>query len=304
MKATDPATVARAVALRRTHSLKQIAEELGVSSGTVKSWMARAGVKLGNNEALRALMTLPPITASEGTAVVVAPDLPPQEAVTGIPDVDAMLWLRAVVATEHPDHIAKALEAVTRIKTKPEELETAYMMWLRKRQGDMAAIFGSMGFANLKSHAKEVTRDAAIKAEGLARFGTAEALHADTEAERFCIEALHGLDGGGTLDGIDPDDVAQRFKARPDLLPMTLDDCLFELAYWSDLYQLRRPYGYSEHAHEVYARERFVFAELAHIRPRTKAEAIDVLRYLAEDGEDRMGDEHAQAILENLVGTP
>lgn len=304
MKPTDPAIVARAVALRRTHSLKRIAEELGVSLGTVKAWMSRAGVKLGNNEALRTLMSLPPIKASEGTAVVVAPDLPALEAVTGIQDVDAMLWLRAVIATEHPDHIAKALEAVKRIQTPAKDLETAYMMWLRKHHGDMGAIFGSMGFADLKSHAEKVTRDAATKAEGLARFGTAEALHAETEAERFCIEALHGLDGGGTPDGIDPDDVAQRFNARPDLLPMSLDDCLFELAYWSDLYQLRRPYGYSDHAHEVYARERFIFAELAHIRPRTKAEAIDVLRYLAEDGEDRMGDEHAQAILENLVGLP
>ena len=304
MKATDPAIVARAVELRRTHSLRQIAEELGVSLGTVKSWMARAGVKLGNNEALRAMMTLPPIKASEGTAVVMAPELPAQEAVTGIKDVDAMLWLRAVIATEHPDHIARALEAVKRIKTPAKDLETAYMMWLRKRHGDMGAIFGSMGFADLKSHAERVTKDAATKAEGLARFGTAEALLADADGERFCIEALHGLDGGGTLDGIDPEEVAARFKARPEYLPHTLDDCLFELAHWRDLYQLRRPYDYLEHAPEVYARERFVFAELAHIRPRTKAEAIDVLRYLAEDGEDRMDDEHAQAILENLIGTP
>ncbi|WP_310461060.1 sigma-70 region 4 domain-containing protein [Sphaerotilus sp.] len=301
MKPTDPATVARAVALRRTHSLKQIADELGVSSGTVKSWMARAGVRLGNNEALRALMTLPPIKASESTAVALAPELPALEGVTGIPDVDAMLWLRAVIATEHPDHIAKALEAVKRIKTPPKELETAYMMWIRARQGDMAAVFASIGFADLKAAAKKATKDATTRAEGLARFGTAAALLADTEAEQFCIETLHGLDGGGTLDGIDPAEVAQRFKARPDLLPMTLDDCLFELAYWNDLYQLRRPLDYVEHAHEVYARERFVFAELAHIRPRTKAEAIDVLRFLAEDGEDRMDDEHTQAILENLI---
>lgn len=303
MRATDPDTVARAVALRRTHSLRQIAEELGVSLGTVKSWMARAGVKLGDNEKLRALMTLPPIKASEGTAVVVAPELPAQEVVTGIKDVDAQLWLRAVIATGHPDHIAKALEAVKRIKTKPKDLELAYMRWLQAKHGDMAAVFGSMGFADLERHAKEVTRDAAIKAEGLARFGTTEALLADTPAELFCIEALHGLDGD--LGEFDPAEVAALFKARPDLLPMTLADCLHELRFWDALYWLRRPHGHMDDAQEVQARREFVFCELAHIRPRTKAEAIDVLRWLAADDDgDTMRRDEAQAILENLIGTP
>lgn len=299
MKATDPAIVARAVALRRTHSLKQIAEELGVSVGTVKSWMSRAGVKLGNNEALRALMSLPPITTSEGTAVVVAPALPPQEAVTGIPDVDAMLWLRAVIATEHPDHIAKALEAVKRIKTPAKDLETAYMMWLRKRHGDMGAIFGSMGFADLKSHAAGVTKDAATKAEGLARFGSKDALLADTPAERFCIEALQGLEVGKYCE-FDADEAAARFKARPEFLPGALADCLHELAYWSDLHQLRQPHGHMDDAHEVLARREFVFRELAHIRPRSRDEAAEVLRYLADDA-DRMDTKEAPDILRNLI---
>ncbi|WP_310460676.1 sigma-70 region 4 domain-containing protein [Sphaerotilus sp.] len=307
MKPTDPATVARAIALRRTHSLRQIAEELGVSLGTVKTWMSRAGVKLGNNEALRTLMSLPPITTSEGTAVVVAPELPAQEAVTGIKDVDAMLWLRAVIATEHPDHIAKALEAVKRVKTKPKDLETAYMMWLRSRQGDMAAIFGSMGFADLEGAARSATERAATKAEALARFGTAEALLADTDGERFCIEACHGLKWhteAPHYGGFDPAEAATRFKARPEYLPHTLDDCLFELAHWNDLCRLRRPFDVADQQVEVNARDDFLFGELAHIRPRTKAEAIDVLRYLAEDGGDRMDRRETPAILENLVGTP
>lgn len=305
MKPTDPATVARAVALRRTHSLKQIAEELGVSLGTVKSWMARAGVKLGDNQALRALMTLPPIKASEGTAVVVAPELPAQEAVTGIKDVDAMLWLRAVIATGHPDHIAKALEAVKRIKTKPKDLELAYMRWLQVKHGDMAAAFGSMGFANLEGAAKSATRDAAIRAEGLARFGTAEALAACTEAERFCIEACHGLEQhteAPHYGSLDPAEAAPRFEARPEYLPHTLDDCLFELAFWDDLYRIRRPIEYYEHLHEVYARTDFIFGQLARIRPRTKAEAVDVLHYLAAG--DRLDRKESRAILENLIGTP
>lgn len=305
MKPTDPAVVARAVALRRTHSLKQIAEELGVSLGTVKAWMSRAGVKLGNNEALRALMTLPPIKASEGAAVVVAPELPAQEAVTGIKDVDAMLWLRAVIATEHPDHIAKALEAVKRIKAKPKDLELAYMRWLQAKKGDMAAIFGSMGFADLEGAARSATERAATKAEALARFGTADALLADTDGERFCIEACHGLKWhteAPHYGGFDPAEAATRFKARPEYLPHTLDDCLFELAYWNDLYRLRRPFDVADQQVEVNARDDFLFGELAQIRPRTKAEAIDVLRYLA--AEERMDRAETPAILENLIGTP
>lgn len=303
MKATGPAIVARAVELRRTHSLRQIAEELGVSLGTVKAWMSRAGVKLGNNEALRALMSLPPIKASEGAAVVVAPELPAQEAVTGIKDVDAMLWLRAVIATEHPDHIAKALEAVKRIKTPAKDLEAAYMMWLRKRHGDMGAIFGSMGFADLKSHAEKVTKDASTKAEGLARFGTASALLGETDADRAIAEALSSLDW--SHGEADPAEVAALFKARPDLLPMTLGDCLHELLFWDSLFQLRRPFGCIDHFAETSARIEFVFCELAHIRPRDKAEAIAVLRWLAADDDgDTMRRDEVQGILENLIGTP
>ena len=233
MKRTDPATIARAVAMRRTHSLKQIADELGVSVGTVKSWMARSGIKLGDNQALRALMTLPPIKANEGTAVVVAPELPLQEAVTGIPDLDAMLWLRAVVATEHPDHIARALEAVKRIKTPAKEIEGAYAMWVRARHGDMAGVFASIGFADLKRHAEEVTRDAAIRAEALARFGTTEALLGESHADRAIAEALSSLDW--SHGEANPAEVAELLKARPDLLPMTLADCLHELIYWDSL---------------------------------------------------------------------
>jgi hypothetical protein len=51
---------------------------------------------------------------------------------------------------------------------------------------------------------------------------------------------------------------------------------------------------------EAYARECFAFRCLARIRPKSKAEAIAVFRYLA-DGE-RMDDTETESILLNLIG--
>lgn len=48
------------------------------------------------------------------------------------------------------------------------------------------------------------------------------------------------------------------------------------------------------------ARDWFVFGMLAEIRPRTKEEAVAVLRYLGE--EERMDMQETNAILMNLVG--
>jgi hypothetical protein len=305
LKTTTPPEVRRQVlALRRSHSLREVAEITGLPLSTVKTLCARSGV-FGDNQALRALMSLPPVSASNTTSVALAPELPAQEATTGIKDVDAMLWLRAVIATEHQGHITKALQAVKRIKTPAKELERAYMRWLQAKEGDMAALFGSMGFADLEGVARSATSRAAVKAEALARFGTADALLADTEAERFCLDALHGLEWhteAPHYGGHDPAEVAARFKAHPAYLPQTLDDCLFELAHWTALYHLRHPFGVVDQQGEVQARERFIFGELAHIRPRTQVEALDVLNHLVERERLDDGDE-AVSILKNLICT-
>ena len=98
----------------------------------------------------------------------------------------------------------------------------------------------------------------------------------------------------------DAQEVAARFKARPELLPNTLIDCLHELAYWSALYWLRNSMGSCDNAPQAHAREGFVFGYLACIRARTKDEAVSVFRYLAAG--DRMDDKETEAILLNLIG--
>ena len=84
-------------------------------------------------------------------------------------------------------------------------------------------------------------------------------------------------------------------------MPHTLSDCLHERAYWNELYWLRHAHpDAGDHWPEVQARDDFAFRSLARIRPRSKDEAVAVLRFLADkDYMDRPG---VTAIIENLVG--
>jgi hypothetical protein len=123
-----------------------------------------------------------------------------------------------------------------------------------------------------------------------------------TEAEAFCIEALRGLEANGQLGDFDKGAVADRFYAHLELMPHTLTDCLYELDYWSKLYWLRNAVDRdaSDGPAESTARDWFVFGLLAEIRPRDKAEALAVFRYLVASDRDDMAE--AEAILCNLIG--
>lgn len=280
--------------LRRSHSLRKVAEQTGLSIGTVKTICSRSGAFRDNLEH-RALFSLPPIQASTSTALEV-PSLPPQEAVTGDHDLDAVLWLRAVIQTGQTALIEKAMRAAKRIKTPLPELEKRYMNHLvSKNPGDFTVIFKTMGFADLQGLAKSAVEKLAKQNEATARFG--DALFANTPAEQFCIEALAGLECKGFFD---EQEVDARYQARPELMPNTLSDCLHELAYWSALYWLRNSVESCDNAPEASARDAFVFRSLARIRARTKDEAIAVFRYLADD--ERMDDTETEAILLNLIG--
>ena len=286
----------RVLDLRRSHSLREVAEQTGLSIGTVKTICSRSGAFRDNPEH-RALFSLPPIQTSTSTALEV-PSLPPQEAVTGDHDLDAVLWLRAVIQTGQSALIEKAMLAAKRIKTPLPELEKRYTQHLIKANpGNIFATFASFGFADLEGLAKKAVEKLAKQNEATARFG--DALFANTPAEQFCVEALTGLKRGGTLD-FDGQQVYARFKARPELMPNTLSDCLHELAYWSALYWLRNSLGGGDNAQEADVRDSLVFRSLARIRARTKDEAIAVFRYLADS--ERMDDEETEAILLNLIG--
>lgn len=298
--ATPGCTHEQVLSLRRSHSARQTAELTGLPLGTIKAICSRSGA-FRDNPKHRALFSLPEPRPSDCTGLVV-PELPPQEPVTGHKELDALLWLRQVISTGDPALIDKAMEAAGRIKTPLKALEKAYTTFLtHKHPNNPFATFAAVGLDDLKGLADRATKAASNRAEAMARFGDERSLFDETPAERFCVEVLEGtgFDAYGAL--IDAT-VTERMKARPEYLPHTLADCLRELHYWRRLYSLRHAVDRdaAESSPECYGRERFAFAQMAHIRPRSRDEAAEVLRYLAGDA-DRLQDEAAADILRNLI---
>ncbi len=181
-----------------------------------------------------------------------------------------MLWLRETIQTGHPAFIDKALDAATRIKTPAKELERRYARHLTDTTGNTIAA---------------------------ACFGTDDP-DMLTEADRFCIRTLKGAKSDGF--GFDDDEAAARFREHPELVPHTLENCLYELAFHHDLYRLRNAATGWDGPPELYARETFTISLLAEIRPRHKAEAKAVLSYLLNN--DLKNNRHFDIILENLLG--
>ncbi|HEN8712345.1 TPA: hypothetical protein U8203_002784 [Pseudomonas putida] len=246
------------------------------------------------------MFALPPISASTETLPSV-PELPPQEVVTGDKEVDAVLWLRSIISTGQAVLIDRAMEGAKKIRTPLDALEKRYRDHLvATNPGHVFAAMSSFGFADLDALATRAIEQHRLRLEGTARFG--DALLADTEAESFCIEVLRSLERSGPLLDFDKAEVADRFNAHPELLPHTLADCLYELGYWDQLYRLRNAVDRdaSDGPAEATAREWFVFGLLAQIRPRDKAEALAVFRYLIASQRDDMAE--SEAILCNLIG--
>ena len=291
----------RVLDLRRRYSIREVAEQTGLPIGTVKTICSRSGA-FRDNQAHRALFSLPPIKESAETLPAV-PELPPQQRVTGDKEVDAVLWLRQVIGTGQAALIEKAMQGAKKITTPLDQLEKRYTQILASANpGNLFATFASFGFADLEGLAKKSIEKAARQNEARSRFG--DDLFAETTAESFCITALHSRKPERI--GFLPDAaVDQRFGAHPELLPNTLADCLHEIAFWGDLYALRNAVDRdcSELLPEACAREQFAFRSLGRIRPRSKDEALAVLRWMLEDKQNNMGrGADTDTILLNLIG--
>ncbi len=301
MKQTvSPETRQQVLELRRQHSIRAVAEQTGLPLGTVKTICSRSGA-FRDNVAHRALFSLPPMRHTSQTLPAV-PELPPQQRVTGDKEVDAVLWLRQVIGTGQAALIEKAMQAAKKIKTPLDQLEKRYRDWLTANHpGNLFAAFSSFDFANLEGLATKSIQKAARQHEARSRFG--DDLFAETPAESFCITALDGLkpDRIGFIADAEAD---QRFGAHPELLPNTLTDCLREITYWHELGSLRGSVDlYTDGPPEAYTRRCFAFRMLGRIRPRSKDEALSVLRWMLEDKQNNMdrGD-NTDAILLNLIG--
>lgn len=288
----------RVITLRRNNSLSKVSELVGLPLGTVKTILSRSG-RFKDNPKHRAMFTLPEEQKATSTQPATL-DLPPQQVVTGDKEVDALLWLRAVISTGQAGLIERAMEAAKRIETPFKELEKRYHDYLHVSQpGNFFATFGAIGFADLDSLAKKSIMREQRRCEALARFG--DAIFDDTRAEVFCTEMLRGLDPRKDVIGYDKHEAAERFKQCPEYLPNTLADCLYELDYWSQLYRLRNALdsNYDDSGSESCARDWFVFGLLAEIRPRNRNEAKAVLKYMRDH--ERADMEESDAILDNLL---
>lgn len=284
---------AQVLELKRKHSYNEVAAITGLPLGTVRTIVRRSGA-LSDNPKHRLMFTLPAIKHSASTQLA-AFVMPSQREVTGDKEIDAVLWLREVIATGDPLAIDRALQAVANIKTPLAEIEKRYASHLRKNGGSMFAAFKAIGFADINAHVEKSKTTALRKAEAAARFGDDPDLM--TEAERWVIRVLDGVDVG--LMDSDRSEIADRFKQHPELMPHTLADCLHELSFWDELYWLKQAADAGEPAQECYEREHFIFDLMAEIRPRSREEATAVLQYIIDH--ERKDDEHADAILFNLV---
>ncbi|QVE19580.1 hypothetical protein KGD89_04230 [Pseudomonas cichorii] len=247
----------------------------------------------------RAFFTLPPIRSSTETLPSV-PELPPQQRVTGDKEVDAVLWLHSVIKTGQTAMIDLAMQAAKKIKTPLDVLEKRYRDFIvMTNPGNPFAALSSFGFGDLERLAESSTRARGLHLEAYARFDDPLA---ETEPDMFCITGLQSLERAGKFGDFDKAEVAERFKAHPDLMPNTLADCLHELGYWNQLYLLRNAVDRdaSDGWAESTARDWFVFGLLAEIRPRNKTEALAVFRYLVSSERDDMAE--SEAILCNLIG--
>lgn len=223
-----------------------------------------------------------------------------KQGVTGDKEVDAVLWLHSVIKTGQTAMIELAMQAAKKIKTPLDVLEKRYRDYLaRAHPGNLFAAMSSFGFGDLEAMAKRSIKEHTLRLEAFARFDDPLA---DTAPDLFCLETLCGLEPTGQFGDFDKREVAERFKARPDLMPNTLADCLYELDYWHQLYMLRNAVDRdaSDGPAESTAREWFVFGLLAQIRPRSKAEALAVFRYMVSSERDDMAE--SEAILCNLIG--
>lgn len=299
----SPELRAQVLELRRTSSITEVARITGVAVGTVKTICSRAGATR-DNQVARAFFTLPPLVLTDTTAVAIPAALPEQRAVSGDKDVDAMLWLREVVATGDADLIATALQAAERIKTPAKELELRYGRHLIAAAGGntFAGVFGSINFADLAGHARNVIDRQTRQREAVARFGSEVAMWADQATEQFCIDVLIDMKPSGMFNEYDTDAAVKAFEVEATLRPHTLADCLRELSYWSALYTQRSAFEqHCDNIPPVRAREAYLHRCLSVLRPKSRDDAKAVLRHIADD-KDSFDDEVTDAILENLIG--
>ncbi len=266
---------------REGKGYKTISRLTGVNLNTVKTTCRRSGLFRDNPEH-RVLFTIPEKKYS--TAVAVPKPLPPQRTITGDKQTDAYLWVLEVIKTGEPAHIAAAEDALKKLTITPKQAQENYTRHLQAQGAGWTSVFSTMWMDNPQHYIDQAK--AQYEKAGAVRgvFGSLEAVFKPVEAERL-IEEVYGV-----YQEIYCDYMAEgpgEF-AFTDVLPepYTLSDVVREIQYWDWLSSMRNgafrelyPNEYPNENGHLWDREQYLDHLLETIRPLTRIEALDVLKW-------------------------
>lgn len=283
---------------------KTISRLTGVNLNTVKTTCRRSGLFRDNPEH-RVLFTIPEKKYS--TAVAVPKSLPPQCTITGDKQTDAYLWVLEVIKTGEPAHIAAAEDALKKLTITPKQAQENYTRHLQAQGAGWTSVFSTMWMDNPQHYIDQAK--AQHEKAGAVRgvFGSLEAVFKPVEAERR-IEEVYGVyqeiycdymaNGPGEF-------------AFTDVLPepYTLTDVVREIQYWDWLSSMRggahKELYHDEYAHEdthLWDREQYLDHLLETIRPITRAEALDVLKWYLDYPRYQDMNADSDGVYLNLIG--
>ncbi|WP_288887098.1 hypothetical protein [uncultured Citrobacter sp.] len=284
---------------------KTISRETGVNINTVKSICRRSGLFRDNPEH-RVLFTIPEPKYSTELATV--KPLPPQQVITGHKQTDAYLWVLEVIKTGEPAHIAAAEAALKKLTITPKEAQEQYTRYLQQNGAGWAAALSTMWLDNPQHFISNAQsqREQATKVRGV--FGSYGAVFEPVPAE-YLIESRYGSYREIYCDYMQEGDGEFIYT---DVLPApyTLSDVVREYQYWDWLSKMRGAAHRElypednlwENSH-LWHRENWLEKQLETIRPVSRREALDVLKwYLESENFADMG-RRQDGVYLNLIGS-
>lgn len=289
---------------REGKGYKTISRLTGVNLNTVKTTCRRSGLFRDNPEH-RVLFTIPEKKYS--TAVAVPKPLPPQRTITGDKQTDAYLWVLEVIKTGEPAHIAAAEDALKKLTITPKQAQENYTRHLQAQGAGWTSVFSTMWMDNPQHYIDQAK--AQYEKAGAVRgvFGSLEAVFKPVEAERR-IEEVYGV-----YQDIYCDYMAEgpgEF-AFTDVLPepYTLSDVVKEIQYWDWLSSMRNgafrelyPNEYPNENGHLWDREQYLDHLLETIRPLTRIEALDVLKWYLKYPRYQDMNADSDGVYLNLIG--
>lgn len=284
---------------------KAILRETEININTVKSICRRSGLFCDNHEH-KALFTIPELKYSTELAMIKS--LPPQQVITGHKQTDAYLWVLEVIKTGEPAHIAAAEEALKKLTITPKEAKERYTRYLQQNGAGWTAVFSTMWLDNPSHYinSAKAQREEAARVRGV--FGTHEAVFDPVPAECL-IESKYGPYGEIYCDVMVEGDGEFIYT---DVLPApyTLSDVVREFQYWDWLSRMRvaaykelHPDEYAWEGSHIWDRERWLENQLEIIRPVSREEALNVLRWYLEFPDFKSSGRRQDGVYLNLIGS-